>query len=197
MLCRHLRKMAACVITIMGAAFWPQASATDDLPPSRADRIKKAEHISEQVRRVSDVLAVPRPADITWIDAEQAEIAKLSTVEAKNARFVKLYETPEFQHKRLYDELRGIHEALDCIKGPRGKERRQEVLCWAVLSYQFADRDTWGYAIHTLHRTGRLPSDIVSRAKVTDLDSFALQFRVQSKLIMADIVLPYLRGQLQ
>jgi hypothetical protein len=41
---RDLRKGAACVITIMGTAFLPQASATDDLPPSRADRIKKAEH---------------------------------------------------------------------------------------------------------------------------------------------------------
>jgi hypothetical protein len=191
--CDALRKRATRLVLTVVIALMPAAGAIAvDSLPTRAERIKKAQHITEQIRLLSDVLPIPKPSDDAWVEAERAAIKNDFT----NPRFIKLYESPESQHRLLYDHLRTIHKSLECIINSSGDLRR-EIYCWSVTSHYLSERSRWLDGIRILHAAGRLPADLTSRAKVNDLDSFELYHWVLARDIQESIVLPYLRGDLK
>ena len=82
---------------------------------SRKERIQLAKEVLADVNKLADVLSSPRPADVTWVDEEQAAIQRLESSKATYARRSQFYQSPEFQHVKVYGHLREIKNALNCV----------------------------------------------------------------------------------
>ena len=159
---------------------------------SKKARIDVARNLLDKVNRLADLVPTPRPSDLSWVEEEHAAIDRLGNSEASRARLEQFYETPEFQHVKLYNLLLNVKNAIACVLESNVQLRR-EISCWATASFLLGDRNTLTYGMTILQRAKRLPEDTLQKEKVGSLDLF----QYYSRGIQEYLVLPYLRGEIK
>ena len=155
---------------------------------SRKERSEIARELLNYVENLSIYVTTPKPSEIEWLDAEQQAIAKLKETDAWSGRMAQLYDSPEFQHQKLYGLLDDIKTQLGCVIGEDTILRR-EILCWSITSLRLSDRTTFDDAITILKRHGKLPEDIP--------DGYGEFYGWYASGINEYIVIPYLRGSIR
>ena len=160
---------------------------------SRAARTKAASELLGDVERLSAILQSPRPAEIAWVEDEQAQIAQIKSTDDSLARISQLHRTPEFQQLKVYRHVQEIREALKCvIQNPPTLQR--EMFCWAAASFLLDDTDVFSYGMGVLVRANRLPDDLAKRMGMSSEDGVQIRYRWISRAMQQYVVLPYLRG---
>lgn len=163
---------------------------------SRKERTQIARDVLADVKLLADLVPIPRPSDLAWVEEERAAIQRLGSSEASTARLTQFYESAEFQHVKVHNNLREIQNAFNCIIDSTVQLRR-EIFCWATAGFLLGEKSVFGDGVRILHRTKRLPEDTVKRGKVGTLDGFALRYEIYSRGIQEYLVLPYLKGDLR
>jgi hypothetical protein len=100
---------------------------------SRKVRVEIAGSLLKTIDKLALYLQTPSPSETRWLQDERGKIAKLSG-KSREARLVKLAESPEFQSEKLNTILNGVSWALKCIHTPK-VELRRELFCWSVASF--------------------------------------------------------------
>ena len=171
-----LDSFAASIADLMGGRF----DAT-----SRAARVEIAADIRSRITPVLESLSPPSPSELEWLDVERKAIRNLPGGEAKDARMLRLSESVEFQHEKLFGVLRNTDNALSCILR-EDVPLREEISCWAYANLMLNEQDI-GYASELLMEKRRLP----------DVGHFYFMFPWYAEGIQENIVIPYLRHDLE
>jgi hypothetical protein len=154
------------------------------------DRTQYARWILSDLKQFADLLQTPKPADIEWVESEQAAIRRLAHDSALDSRQLQLYESPEFQHVKVYNYIQDLQGYLRCVvEGTTTLQR--EMYCWAEASSVLSRRDIFGDGRTILHKAKRLP-DNPKGGTYDDWLYTSISGSIQSK-----IIIPYLRGDLK
>ncbi len=161
----------------------------------RSERVKYAEHLLAEIMKLGGLVQSPRPNEVSWVEAERAEIKRLGESESAVARTVQLLQTPEFQQVNVYSTIQEVRKSLDCIIN-RPRTLRNEFYCWAVTSYLLGESAVFYDGILVLVRANRLSENLLSRTGVGSPEGISLIYGVYSKNILQSMIIPYLRGDL-
>lgn len=162
---------------------------------SRRARVELAREMLVEVNRLADIVAPPRPYDLTWVAEQHAALSSLEGGNGFTTKVDLFYRTPAFQHVRLYNVLRELKNAVACVAEPNVALRR-ELSCWAAAALLLADRNTFVDSMTALKQAKRLPDDAV-RDHVGTAEGLAVRYSLYSRGINEYLVLPYLRGDLR
>lgn len=149
-----------------------------------------------EVNRLADIVAPPRPYDITWVAEQHAALSSLEGGNGFSTKVDLFYRTPAFQHVRLYNVLRELKNAVACVAEPNVALRR-ELSCWAAAALLLADRSTFVDSMNALKQANRLPEHAAHRDNLGTAEGLAVRYSLYSRGINEYLVLPYLRGDLR
>lgn len=162
---------------------------------SRRARVELAREMLVEVNRLADIVAPPRPYDLTWVAEQHAALARLEPGDGFSTRVDLFYRTPAFQHVRLYNVLRELKNAVACVAEPNVALRR-ELSCWAAAALLLADRSTFVDSVNALKQAQRLP-ERPAQDNLGTAEGLAVRYSLYSRGINEYLVLPYLRGDLR
>ena len=163
---------------------------------SKKERLEIARDILGQIEKLSNYVAMSKPADITWVLTEQESIAQLDETDAQGARIIQLHETPEFQNLQLRNLLDNIEYMLQCVIAVDVDESiEREIFCWSVISLYLSDRSTIDDAIPILVKHDRLPKDIEDKASLWMIRNYSDIYDWWGTGIHEHIVIPYLQSE--
>lgn len=162
----------------------------------KSERIEIAKDIKAKINLLDSYLPNPKPSEITWITQERIAIEKLTETDARNARLIKLYESPEFQHNKLKNLLESIKSSLNCITTEK-VNLGSEMLCWAVTSHNLSDSTVFDDSIMILMEHNKLPKDIAKKTGLWEAVGYGGRYRSFARGIMKYIVIPYLAGKIK
>lgn len=167
---------------------------------TRANRLKAATGMLRQIESSISLIAVQKPSELEWLDAERAEISRISDLNIKIQRSEKFLQSPEFRHQLYLRELNNARNALRCITG-QVNILFQEVYCWTLLLEVFINSTDLDESIAALRANGRLPKDydfFTGRASNSNTDSkLSFVYTYASKRIVNKIITPYFEGSLK
>lgn len=158
------RILAVFLLALTWAQVSAQSNASGSLIDGRFDassrtaRLLIGRDLLKQVGNFADVLPSPKPADVHWVETEQAAIEQISDSGVRFKRFSQLYDAPEFHHVKLHNALQSVKSALQCVLEPSVPLRR-EMLCWATAGFVLGDSNTYSDGIKVLRRANRLPDN--------------------------------------
>ncbi len=158
---------------------------------SRAVRAYVAGDLLKQISVFADLVPTPRPADISWAEAERAAIDRLASSEPMTAlsRHEQTVQSPDFQNVRLYRTLKEARSSLECVLEPHVPLRR-EMACWATAALPLGDSLTYSQAIKALRKSNRLPDH-------SSLVEAEHAYPHIARGIQQYVVLPYLRNEIK
>ena len=162
---------------------------------ARDVRTQLARDALTELNRFSDLLQIPRPSDVAWVETEQAAIRQLTDAEAATSRRIQLYQSPEFQHVKVHNYLQEIQSSFRCVMEPDPTLQR-EMFCWASAAFLLGDKSVFKDGVRILHRAKRLPDNTVKGAS-PGYDSLDFLYEAYSRGIQEYLILPYLRGDLK
>jgi hypothetical protein len=167
---------------------------------TRANRLKAATGMLEQIESSISLIAVQKPSELEWLDAERAAISKIPDINIKIQRQIKFLESPEFSHQKYLNELDVARDSLKCIIKEVNTLFR-EVYCWTILLQVFIDSNNLDGYIAVLRANGRLPKNnhfFIGRASNSNTDSkLSFVYTQAGKRIVDKIIRPYFEGNLK
>lgn len=164
---------------------------------SRQARIERGRAIVAEVRRFADLVRSPSPSEEEWVKGEQIAIEKLTDRDAEFNRTIQLVESPDFQQVKMRNYVVALGDSLGCISDPK-VDLKREMLCWAAASYQLSDSVTLDDGVRILLHAKRLPDKTIEElAGTREHDGMSFKYRMLSRNIQENVVLPYLRGEIK
>ena len=162
---------------------------------SRDDRINIARELISYTNLLVAYIPNQKPVELEWLEKERKSINSIGDSSASTSRLIKLVESPEFQHQKLQVMFQSVIDALKCA-ADKSVNLKRELLCWSVASYHMTDKEDMEYAIGMLRDAGRLPQDIVQRAKLGNATGFGAKYSWYGRAIQEFIIIPYFNGNI-
>jgi hypothetical protein len=167
---------------------------------TRANRLKAATGMLKQIESSISLIAVQKPSELEWLDAERAAISNISDITIKIQRRFSLLQSPEFSHQKYFNELDSARDSIKCILEEANTLYR-EVYCWTVLLQVFIHSTDLDEYTDILRANGRLPKNhhfFTGRASNSNTDSkLSFVYTQAGKRIVDKIIRPYFEGNLK
>lgn len=167
----------------------------------RQQRKKLAIDFESLFKSLDSTIPSLKPSEQEWINEEQnnihAEVRKTAGLEKTLERQENLLRTVEYQQGNIKKHIKGILKAANCII--QAREIRQEIHCWAQLSYSLTDREMFDTAFSVLEKGKKIYISNEKKKKIFLLDD-SLNGRIYDLFgrgINKSFVIPYLAGELK
>jgi hypothetical protein len=167
---------------------------------TRANRLKAATGMLRQIESSISLIAVQKPSELEWLDAERAAISKISDMNIKIQRQIKYLESPEFAHQKYLNELDSARNSLKCIL-EKVNTLFKEVYCWTVLLQVFMHSTDLDEFTAVLRANGRLPKNnhffISGINNSNTVSNLSFVYTRAGERIVDKIIRPYFEGNLK
>jgi len=167
---------------------------------TESQRVEIANELLKKIKALDGYIPSLTPNESQWLDEEWNSLTALP-LEESNQKAFKLTSSPEYQTRELKRNIKNITIGLECVKNVVGVSIKKEMFCWASVSHDLTDKDSFNDSIRILVKSGKifLSSAVSDRLGLIPYpaEDVWLPYNMYGRLIQSKIVLPHMQKMIQ
>lgn len=182
------------ILPIYVFSYSSQTLSSDDFNPlDEKERTKVARELGDYFKPMVNFFPNLKKSDLDWIEKESREIRRINDPNITGKRFVRLYESTEYQIKKIKDQLHQIIQSLEAILEENNKIEK-EMFLWFCVSRKLVENTDFDWGIKKLIDEKILPEDFPQKVELFKAGNAGYAFTLKniSNDIQDKIILSYL-----